>query len=272
MEVCYEVLWVFCVKSAYFDDQVSIETAGFSAGGDSGSLIVTDDAQKNPVALLFAGSGTITFANRIENVLAAFGVTVDDTTGGNLPPVAGFTYNANGLTVNFTDASTDPDGTVAGWSWSFGDGATSTMQSPSHAYAAAGTYTVTLTVTDDDGATGTTSKQVTVVDPTQTVHVGDLDGIGVKSLAKWKATVTVLVHNNGHLPVSGANVSGTWKVGGQAIAGRARQEASALAASHETNRDESHERDLHGDGHHFLRKLYLRLHPITTRTGTATER
>ena len=219
VEVCYEVLWVFCVKSAYFDDQVSIETAGFSAGGDSGSLIVTDDAQKNPVALLFAGSDTVTFANRIENVLAAFGVTVDGTTGGNLPPVAGFTYNANGLTVNFTDASTDPDGTVAAWSWSFGDGATSTIQSPGHAYAAAGTYTVTLTVTDDDGATGTTSKQVTVVDPTKTVHVGDLDGIGVKSLAKWKATVTVLVHNNGHSTVGGATVSGTWKIGWASYSG-----------------------------------------------------
>jgi PKD repeat protein len=219
VEVCYEVLWVLCIKSAYFDDQVSIETAGFSAGGDSGSLIVTDDAAKNPVALLFAGSDTVTFANRIENVLSAFGVTVDGAAGGNLPPAAAFSYNANGLTVNFTDTSTDPDGTVTARNWSFGDGSTSTDQNPGHAYAAAGTYTVTLTVTDDDGATGTTSKQVTVVDPAKTVHVGDLDGIGVKSLSRWKATVTALVHNSVHSPVSGATVRGTWKIGGASISG-----------------------------------------------------
>lgn len=219
VEVCYEVLWVFCIKSAYFDDQVSIETAGFSAGGDSGSLIVTDDAAKNPVALLFAGGDTVTFANRIENVLSAFGVTVDGTTGGNLPPAAAFSYSASGLTVSFTDTSSDPDGSVAAWSWNFGGGATSTIQNPGHTYAAAGTHPVTLTVTDNDGATGTTSKQVTVVDPAKTVHVGDLDGIGVKSLSKWKAIVTVLVHNNEHSPVGGATVSGTWNVGSSSYSG-----------------------------------------------------
>jgi PKD repeat protein len=80
----------------------------------------------------------------------------------NLPPVASFTYSCSGLSCNFTDASTDADGTVTAWSWSFGDSTSSTAQNPSHAYAAGATYTVTLTVTDDDGATGVTSQQVTV--------------------------------------------------------------------------------------------------------------
>jgi PKD repeat protein len=87
-------------------------------------------------------------------------VTVSSTQ--NQPPTADFTYTANLLTVDFTDQSTDSDGTVESWSWNFGDGNTSTQQNPSHTYAAAGTYTVTLTVTDDDGATDSTSKQVTV--------------------------------------------------------------------------------------------------------------
>lgn len=84
--------------------------------------------------------------------------------GGNLPPTANFTYTTNDLIVNFTDNSTDSDGTITAWSWNFGDGATSTAQNPSHTYTAAGTYSVTLTVTDDDGATDSESKNVTVSD------------------------------------------------------------------------------------------------------------
>lgn len=80
----------------------------------------------------------------------------------NSPPTAGFTYSASDLAVDFTDQSSDSDGSIASWSWDFGDGATSTAQSPSHTYRAEGTYTVTLTVTDDAGTTDTATQDVTV--------------------------------------------------------------------------------------------------------------
>jgi hypothetical protein len=55
--------------SAPFSNQVDIENSqGFSAEGDSGSLIVTQDTA-DPVALLFAGSATDTVANPISQVL-----------------------------------------------------------------------------------------------------------------------------------------------------------------------------------------------------------
>jgi len=85
----------------------------------------------------------------------------------NQPPVAGFTSSCVALACSFTSTSSDPDGTIAGYSWTFGDGGTSTEQNPLHIYAAAGTYTVTLTVTDDQGATNSTSQSVTVKLPNQ---------------------------------------------------------------------------------------------------------
>jgi hypothetical protein len=65
-------------KIALFENQIFIEYSGFSSGGDSGSLIVTNDESCNPVGLLFAGSATTTIANPIDAVLGAFsGVSID---------------------------------------------------------------------------------------------------------------------------------------------------------------------------------------------------
>jgi len=80
----------------------------------------------------------------------------------NAPPTAAFTFATSALSANFTDASTDNDGSIVSWSWDFNDGSSSTDQNPSHSYAAAGTYNVSLTVTDDDGASSSTSQSVSV--------------------------------------------------------------------------------------------------------------
>ncbi|UHQ21287.1 M4 family metallopeptidase [Lysobacter sp. 5GHs7-4] len=126
----------------------------------------------------------------VADVSAAFAlVGVDCPGGGNAPPVANFTSSVSGLTVAFTDTSTDGDGTIASRSWNFGDGTTSTAANPSKTYTTAGTYTVTLTVTDDDGATNTKTASVTVggTGGTQTytnttdVNIPDNNSTGVTS-------------------------------------------------------------------------------------------
>jgi hypothetical protein len=60
--------------TARFINQIVITKRGFSAGGDSGSLVV--DLNANPVGLLFAGSTTTTIANPIGAVLSHFGVSL----------------------------------------------------------------------------------------------------------------------------------------------------------------------------------------------------
>ena len=72
---------VYDSGTASFVNQIIITPASFSAGGDSGSLVVVQkgkDAGK-PIGLLFAGSQFITVANPIGDVLSTFDVTVDDS-------------------------------------------------------------------------------------------------------------------------------------------------------------------------------------------------
>ncbi|HVF35391.1 MAG TPA: S8 family serine peptidase, partial [Candidatus Saccharimonadia bacterium] len=107
----------------------------------------------------------------------------------NNPPTASFTSSCTSLTCSFNGtASSDSDGSIAGWSWSFG----ATGSTVSHTFPAAGTYTVTLTVTDDDGATGSSSQSVTVSDS------GGGGGIALNGASrKVKGTVHVDLAWNG---------------------------------------------------------------------------
>jgi len=126
--------------------------------------------QQNPThiytsAATYTVTLTVTDNNGATNYIER-PITVTETTPANTAPTAAFTYlptnPAVGEQVTFTDASTDPDGTIVSWAWDFGDSETSPLQNPTHTYTSAGIYTVNLTVTDDDGATGTTTKPITV--------------------------------------------------------------------------------------------------------------
>jgi hypothetical protein len=81
VSVCYVPRGPFnCASAARFVGQFTITPGSFSGGGDSGSLIVTNNGSKNPVGLLFAGSNTRTIANPIGPVLSRFGVAIEPNT------------------------------------------------------------------------------------------------------------------------------------------------------------------------------------------------
>jgi hypothetical protein len=137
-------------------------------GGSSGSPVLARSTHK-VIALHHLG-GCLNKGARIEliwpQVSTYFGGVIPNgsggSTGGNQSPNANFSYSTSTLTANFTDSSSDPDGSIASRSWNFGDGGSSSATNPSHTYASSGTYTVTLTVTDNNGATDSTSQSVTV--------------------------------------------------------------------------------------------------------------
>ena len=88
----------------------------------------------------------------------------------NQPPNASFNHTPNapvvGETVQFDGrSSSDPDGTIVAYEWSFGDGGSAAGAVVSHAFAAGQTYPVTLTVRDDDGATDSVTRSITVSPP-----------------------------------------------------------------------------------------------------------
>lgn len=113
--------------------------------------------------------------------LAYLGEMAKTAGGANAAPTANFSYAATGLTANFTDSSTDSDGSIVSRSWSFGDGGTSTATNPSHAYAAGGSYSVTLTVTDNSGASNSKTQSVAVTDPSGSTALSN--GVAVSGLA-----------------------------------------------------------------------------------------
>ncbi len=145
--------------------------------------------QQNPTHI-YAAPGTYTVCLTSTNSCISDSVCQSVTVCS--PPTPSYTFNANSLTVDFTDGSTVSGGTS--WLWDLGDGNTSTQQNPSHTYSAAGTYTVCLTVTDGC-ATDSVCQTVTVVNcPTPTsyytftansLNVDFMDGSTVTGSASW---------------------------------------------------------------------------------------
>ena len=85
----------------------------------------------------------------------------------NLSPLAQFTVeHGAGTSVDFDGkATSDPDGTIVSYAWLLGDGQTAYGGVVTHVYpiqSDSRTYTVALTVVDNDGASGTAAKDVTI--------------------------------------------------------------------------------------------------------------
>lgn len=102
-------------------------------------------------------------------------------------PLADYSSNPPGIsnpgsTINFTDLSTTPTGTIISWIWYFGDSTGvigSTSQNPSHVYSQNGTYPVILAVQNSNGCWDTISYNYVIVSDIEVPNVftpnGDLD-------------------------------------------------------------------------------------------------
>jgi PKD repeat protein len=144
--------WTNNTGSSYNGQENSDECAWIAAGSPGGAANVT---MGNGIYTEQASWSNDTNSCAISHPIVGGG-------GGGGTPAANFSDTISGLTVNFTDSSTDTGGSISSHAWTFGDGSTSTATSPSHTYAAAGTYSVTETVTDSVSGK-TSSKTASVV-------------------------------------------------------------------------------------------------------------
>jgi PKD repeat protein len=144
----------------------------------------------------YPASGTYTVTQTVQDSLNGTtstktqAVTVISTGG---TPVANFTATTSGLTVTFTDTSTDPGGSISSRVWSFGDGGRDTAANPVHTYTNPGTYSISETVTDSiNGRTSTKVAALAVFADTQLLSNGNFDASAV---APWKSTYGVICSN-----------------------------------------------------------------------------
>lgn len=92
----------------------------------------------------------------------------------NIPPTADFSSSAESgtapLSLNLdATAASDTDGSIASYVWSSSDGSSIVNGKTTRVtFTQPGVYSLTLTVTDDKGATGKTSKTITVTSATTT--------------------------------------------------------------------------------------------------------
>jgi len=161
------------------DGTIASYTWSFSDGSPSVTGVTASKTFTTP------GNVTVTLTvadNRGATGTATRGISVT----ANAAPTATFTATPISgrapLPVSFdASGSRDTDGTIASYAWTFGDTGTGTGATPQYTYNTAGTFTATLTVTDNEGATGTFSRIITVAPPVGSVSVTvkDTNGIGI---------------------------------------------------------------------------------------------
>ena len=139
-----------------------------TSGGSSGSPVLAGSSGRAIALHHFGGcvNSGVKMSLIWPEISGFFGGQVpagDDETDGddNLPPVVQFGFACDETSCSFdAGGSTDPDGTISGYTWSFGDGSSGSGVQPGHDYSAPGSYSVRLVVEDDEGATASVERLV----------------------------------------------------------------------------------------------------------------
>lgn len=154
----------------------SLSAVSHGPGGPQGSLSPVDDSIDWSAHALFIGPGT-------------------PPPPPNESPAAAFTVVCDKLVCDVDGSgSSDPDGSISTWAWDFGDGGSDTGSNATHTYGADGDYVISLEVTDNQGATDTVTRTVSVDSDTSTPGA-DVEAVASASVTRNAVAPTLSVPN-----------------------------------------------------------------------------
>lgn len=158
--------------SAY-DNEVTFDNGSENATSyywDFGDGTYSTDS--NPVHIYPPGMNTYTVC-MIANSFCGNDTSCETILVGKNPVTANFTFDTFGLTVVFTNNSTN----ATSYHWDFGDGSTSTSEFPFHTYSANGVYNVCLIAFDQFNLSDTMCQTVYLCESFSGVYTVNTTGL-----------------------------------------------------------------------------------------------
>jgi len=148
------------ILTAIYSDGNSTEVTSFASWSDNSNFAsINNSGYLSSSSVVSDQLCTITAS--YEGQSDTHNVIIENFPPNNSPAVD-FSYSTRRKKVTFNDRSTDSDGMIVSWLWDFGDGRYNITQNPVHKYVKFGNYSVTLTVTDNEGASNSISKTVSI--------------------------------------------------------------------------------------------------------------
>lgn len=152
----------------------------WSFGGGTGTC-TADDVHQPAANVTCTDDGGYTATWTIDDQLNPAVSDTASLTVLNVPPTPTLSLSRGNLPlaggVSGTTAIADPGADTHTCTIAWGDGTTTVGCAGSHTYGSPGSYTVTVTATDDDGGSGTDSRNLTVDGPPSVDAGGDRSGL-----------------------------------------------------------------------------------------------
>lgn len=173
--ITYDVVTFDAGSSSDGDGYISTHEWDFGDGDTSSGVSASNT---------YTETGDYTVTLTVTDNDGATDTTQRTVSVGNTGPTASFSYSPTSPLTNESisfdaSSSTDGNGVITSYEWHFGDGSTASGRTPTHSYSYDGEFTVYLEVHDDNGASNSTTRTVSVQNRKPTVSISSDSDVAV---------------------------------------------------------------------------------------------